>query len=177
MAIIDDREIVADFCSESDKLYAELEGILETIDDSPKGASKLLEKFGQVIDRVMGAAKSIQADEIATFCELGKVIGYKSSQVKDLALINIVTAVLFDSLEILKHMNGSLLNKNSYSLKNLSTEAFASRLHWLSGKFKDIERASVAFDDSVLSQDEKQKKTAGRLNQNSIDDLMKSLGL
>lgn len=159
------KEIVNDFCDEADSLFDQLENSLTTIEEDPTNSGEL-EKFGQVIDRIMGAAKSIGASEIATFCELGKVIGYKSSQVQDVPLIEVVVAVLFDSLHMLRKMNQSLREGSDRSMNKLNTKAFATRLTWLSEKFKDIERSSCAIGT-----------TKTNLSQNSIDDLMKSLGL
>ncbi|MGZ3787720.1 MAG: hypothetical protein ACXVLQ_04315 [Bacteriovorax sp.] len=156
------KEIVEDFCAEADVLFDQLESSLNLIEENPTN-TKELEKFGQVIDRIMGAAKSIGAMEMATFCELGKIIGYKSSQVKDVPLIEVVVAVLFDSLHMLRKMNQSLREGSEKSMNKLNTKAFGTRLHWLSDKFKDIERASCAINTP--------------LNQNTIDELMKSLGL
>ena len=48
-------------------------------------------------------------------------------------------------------------------MNKLNTKAFATRLNWLSEKFKAIERASCQIE--------------GNLDQQSIDDLMQSLGL
>lgn len=165
MSLLNDpsmREIVIDFCDEADDLFQKLEESLSMLEDDPTLTSEL-EKFGQVIDRIMGAAKSIGATEIATFCELGKTIGYKSSQVKDIPLIEVVVAVLFDSLDILRKLNSSLRQGNNKSIESINTKAFVTRLKWLSEKFKGIDRASCAIDNN--------------LNQDSIDDLMKSLGL
>lgn len=166
MNIIDDpsmKEIVVDFCEEASSLFDLLEQSLNLIEDDPNN-TKELEVFGQVIDRIMGAAKSIGANEIATFCELGKVIGYKSSQIKDLRLIEVVVAILFDSLDMLRKMNESLKSGNDKMMNKLNTKVFVTRLKWLSEKFKDIERASCVISDA-------------KMNQNSIDELMKSLGL
>ena len=165
MSLLNDpsmKEIIIDFCDEAEKLFDQLEQSLELTEENP-AVTKELEKFGQVIDRIMGAAKSIGANEIATFCELGKVIGYKSSQIKDIPLIEVVVAILFDSLHMLRKMVTALREGNDRSMGKLNTKAFVTRLNWLSAKFKDIDRASCAIE--------------GNLNQNSIDDLMQSLGL
>ena len=165
MSMINDpsmKEIIIDFCDEAEGLFDQLERSLELTEENP-AVTKELEKFGQVIDRIMGAAKSIGANEIATFCELGKVIGYKSSQIKDIPLIEVVVAILFDSLHMLRKMVTALREGNDRSMGKLNTKAFVTRLNWLSAKFKDIDRASCAIE--------------GNLNQNSIDDLMQSLGL
>ena len=67
MSLLNDpsmREIVIDFCDESDKLFDQLESHLENLESNPKNNMEL-EKFGQIIDRIMGAAKSIGASEIS----------------------------------------------------------------------------------------------------------------
>ena len=167
MSMINDpsmKEIIIDFCDEAETLFDQLEHSLEQTEENPAN-TKELEKFGQIIDRIMGAAKSIGATEIATFCELGKVIGYKSSQIKDVPLIEVVVAILFDSLHMLRKMVTALREGNDKSMGKLNTKAFGTRLNWLSAKFKDIDRASCAIEET------------GQLSQNSIDDLMQSLGL
>lgn len=167
MSLLNDpsmKEIVIDFCDESLELLGELEVCLEELEDDPTKTSRL-EQFGQVIDRIMGAAKSIGADEIATFCELGKIIGYKSSQIQDPALLEVVVAVLFDSHDLLLRMVDQIKTGKDNGLKSLNTKAFATRLNWLQDKFKNIERSSVSYKDNNV------------LNQSSIDDLMSSLGL
>lgn len=168
MNVLDDpsiKEIIDDFCQEATTLFMDLNKSLEKLEERPDNP-KELEKFGQIIDRVMGAAKSIGATEIATFCELGKTIGYKSSQTNDLPLLNVVVAILYDTVDILDKMIKKLKTGNSKALESLNTEAFASRLRWLSEKFKNIERSSCKIDQ--------QPKI---LDQNSIDDLIASLGL
>lgn len=167
MSLLNDpsmREIVLDFCEESLSLFKDLEKSLDIL-ERDIGQTQHLEHFGQVIDRIMGAAKSIGADEIANFCELGKLIGYKSSQTKDSALLEVVVAVLFDATDILRKMINSIKTGNNSSLKELNTKAFVTRLRWLSEKFKDIERSSVTYEEPT------------NLSQSSIDDLMSSLGL
>ncbi|WP_372654848.1 hypothetical protein [Halobacteriovorax sp.] len=167
MSLLNDpsmKEVVDEFCDESLQLFNELEEILEEFEDDPTQTEKL-EQFGQIIDRVMGSAKTIGADEIATFCELGKAIGYKSSQVNDRALLEVVCAIMFDSLELLKKMILQIKEGNSSSFEETSSTAFVTRLKWLKEKFNDIERASCAADPDA------------NLSQTSIDDLMSSLGL
>lgn len=170
MNLIDDpsmKEIVVDFCNESDSLVEELEEILSSLEEDIENHANF-EKFGQIIDRIMGAAKSIGAKDIATLSELGKTIGYKSSQVNDTPLLEIVVAVLFDSLDIMKKLLSNLREGNKQNLQQINTKAFVTRLNWLSEKFKDIERSSVAY---------KNNNNNDQLSQNSIDDLLKTLGL
>jgi len=159
-------EVIEDFCAESEKIYSELEEMLENYEESSDG--KILEEFGQVIDRIMGAAKSIDANLTGVYCELGKTISYKASQSMDKALLDIVTAVLFDTIDILKIMNKNIIKFKKEEVPGFNLEAFATRLRWLADKFKDIQRSSV----SIAVTDDKQLK-----DQKSIDDLLADLGL
>ncbi len=156
------KEIVEDFCKEAEDLFNQMDYCIMKLEHNPLD-TKELEKYGQMIDRIMGAAKSIGATEIATFCELGKVIGYKSSQTNEVPLLEVVVAILADTIDMLRKMIKSLRDGNDKSLNKLNTKAFVTRLQWLSGKFKDIERSSCTID--------------GNLQQSSIDDLLESLGL
>lgn len=140
------KEIVDEFCNECYNLIPQLEEILENVEDDSSEA-KRLEEFGQIIDRMMGAAKSIGAPKISIFCEMGKTIGYKAGQVSETALIEVVVAVLFDSLEILKKMLKSLKEGEGEGLAGINTDAFVTRLKWLADKFSHISRSSVAIGD------------------------------
>lgn len=160
------REIVIDFCDEAGKLYDELDEVLDNLEDDPTN-QKEMENFGQIIDRVMGAAKSIGANEIGKFCELGKAIGYKASQITDEPLLEVSVAVLFDANDLLKRMTNEIKTGESKGLEGLNTDAFVTRLKWLSEKYKSIDRASVSVD----------KKESKEIGQADIDNLLEDLGL
>lgn len=159
----DMKEIVDDFCKESEAIYTELEEILENYEDEP--APGHLEEFGQKIDRVMGAAKSIEAHQTGLYCELGKTISYKASQSNDKALLDIVVAVLFDTVEILQSVNSNIKKSGDEVASGCDVNTFATRLRWLADKFKNIDRSSVAID------------TGSENSQESIDKLLEGLGL
>jgi chemotaxis protein histidine kinase CheA len=161
----DMAEVVDEFCTESEGIYTELEEILDSYEDDPD--SKKLENFGQIIDRIMGAAKSIDAHQTGLYCELGKSISYKASQSMDTNLLEIVMAVLFDTVEILQVMNKSVRENKEEIVTGINLEAFGSRLRWLADKFKDIERSSVAIE----------VETVQLTDQKSIDELLAGLGL
>jgi hypothetical protein len=85
----------------------------------------------------------------------------------DKTLLEIVMAVLFDTIEILQIMNKSVKEQKAEIVTGINLEAFGSRLRWLADKFKDIERSSVAIDvEEVHLTDQK-----------SIDELLAGLGL
>ena len=160
-----EQDIVEEFCRESFELIGILSEILDHLEDDPC-QSKKLEEFGQIIDRIMGTANTLDLKELATFCELGKTIGYKSSQIDDRNLLEIVVAVLFDTIHLVNLMLESLKNGKNQELANLNTKTFADRMRWLSEKFKDVERASCDIQEETKLE-----------SQDEIDDLLDSLGL
>lgn len=155
-------EVVEDFCQESNKLLEECEEILEEFEDSEN--AQLLEKFGQTIDRIMGAAKSLEANHTGTLSELGKTIGYKASQSDDKELLNVVGAVLFDLVDVLKRLISNIETTKEEKAHGINLETLKTRFVWLADKFKTIERSSVAIDD-------------GQQSQEDIDQILKNLGL
>ena len=169
MGLLDDpsmKEIVDGFCDESIELLDELESTLEEMEDEPTKVENL-EKFGQVIDRIMGAANTVGATEVGKFAELGKAIGYKASQTTDPALLEVVVAILFDCQHLTRLMVTKIKTGEDAGLSSLNTDAFVTRLKWLQDKFRNIERSSCVVDE----------KDTKELDQSSIDDLMASLGL
>ena len=135
-----DQEILQGFCEETEQLLNELSEISDEFEDS--NDTTLLEKFGQVIDRIMGAAYTLELSEIGHFCELGKKIGYKSSQIDDTKLIALTGPILCDTTEILRSMIDGLKNQESYPDKE-AINAFATRLEWFLDKFQDVKRATT----------------------------------
>ena len=139
----DMKEIVQTFCQESEELIEQLNGILDNFE---KGFEpKYLEEFGQIIDRMMGAAQSLGAMEIGKFCEMGKMIGYKASQATDPQLLELAAPILMDAVELVDSMVALLKKGERTTKENLPIDAFSSRLKWYLEKFSNIERASVAI--------------------------------
>lgn len=154
------KEIVDEFVVESLGLCEELEGYIEEMDDNLEN-SAAFENFGQVIDRIMGAAKSFQAERTSALCELGKTIGYKASQTDSIQLREITVGCLEDLLEMLEGILKSIEKGVGEEIQKTNVEKFVERLKWLDTKFVGITRSSVAVNES----------------QESIDDLLGKLGL
>lgn len=138
------QEIIDEFIKEAGSVFDELQVILDKLEENPMQQDQL-EKFGQVIDRVMGAAKTIGINEIAALCEMGKIIGYKSSQTNDSELLTIVVATMADMMEMLQSMLKDVKDRKEKIGGDINLSAFSNRLKWLAEKFKNIERASVGF--------------------------------
>lgn len=168
----DMEEIVIGFCDESDELVDKLEDILDEYEDDNTNTD-LLSEFGQIIDRIMGAAKSIGAEKVGQYCELGKIVSYKSSQTNEMKLLDIVNAILSDTIDIVRSMILNIRTKKEETVDGISLEAFASRLKWLSEKFQHIDRASVAVKEEAGDTPDVQADNS----QESIDKLLADLGL
>ncbi|CAM9920919.1 unnamed protein product, partial [Chrysoparadoxa australica] len=140
----DMKEIVDEFCEESLGLLEELKDILDDFEDDPS-QTQLLEKFGQTVDRIMGASKTLGLKEIGHLCQMGKIIGYKGSQAGEEKLQEVTSGVLFDLCDTLEILLNNVSEGKGEGAHN--TEPFQKRLQWLAGKFKHIERASCSFDE------------------------------
>ncbi len=159
----DMQEVIDGFCEESLDIIDELETILDELEDAP--SSKLFESFGQKIDRIMGAARTLQLDEFGALTELGKTLGYKASQVSNPEAGEVITAILFDLVEVSKKYIHKIEKRELIALKSLGLERITKRAVVVSEKFNDITRTSVATEE-VSEHDQK-----------SIEALLKNLGL
>lgn len=168
-------EIVLEFKQESVELT---EGLLETLEDLEGDFSKVknLEQFGQIVDRIMGSARNVAMiaenpeyiTNIANYAELCKVVGYKGSQIdKNESFFNIVVALLLDATEMLLEILQALGTDGEKSIKEYLNATFLDRLKWISEKFEENVRATVAVE----------KKTGQKASQSEIDDLLKNFGL
>jgi hypothetical protein len=148
--------------------------ILETC-EGDYSQVKGLEEYGQNVDRIMGAAKSLALmakpdhliHKIADYSAICKAVGYKSSQIQDNEqFYDICVALLSDGTEVLQAMIDNLTEGNA-TVKELFSKTFLERLRWVSSVFSADIRGSVDVH--------KGQKT--KLSQNEIDDLLKKLGL
>lgn len=170
-----DIEILEDFLNESKTLIEKMMVILEKCEGAPEQAEGLAE-YGQIVDRIMGAAKSFGLQitkpghlihKISDYSAICKVVGYKASQIKNNPqFYDVAVALLLDGTEVLQQMiQGLLTGKNDIS--GLFTQTFLDRLKWVSSQFGADYRSSVDIN----------KGQKEKLNQGDIDDLIKKLGL
>lgn len=156
----DMKEIVIEFCDESDQLLEELRNILDEFEDDPEAA--LLEKYGQTVDRIMGAAKTLGLNELGDLCQMGKIIGYKGSQAKEEALREVTSGVLFDLCDLLEVLLANV--REGQEEHDFNVEAFKGRLQWLAAKLKHIERGSCAFDEKEVKTSKPKTTTTAELD-------------
>lgn len=171
-----DDSILKDFQTESTELVEQMMTILESCEGDFKQVESL-EKYGQIVDRIMGGAQSVAIDfadtnhlihKIGSYAALCKAVSYKASQIKDNPeFYNISVAFLLDATEILEDMIENVEDENHEHLKEIFSKTFLDRLQWISNQFGKDVRATVKTPT--------QKEN--KMNQNEIDELMKKLGL
>ena len=173
-----DISFLKEFQLESQQIVVRLVEILDLC-EGDFAQVKRLEEYGQSVDRIMGAAKTIATaletggeipvQQIGDYAALCKAVGYKASQIKDNAqFYEICVALLQDVTEVLLDLVDNLLDAGSGSdLKQKFSKAFIDRLKWVSEQFGAEYRATLDLHGA--------RKT--KMNQNDIDELLKKLGL
>lgn len=181
-----DQELYQEFINESYQICLELNTVLEETEDSPDLYHNL-EKYGQMVDRIMGGAKTIAesfssdfpADHlihrVGDYSALCKSIGYKASQIrKNDYFFNVCVACLMDATNMLKKMLGHLQNKNQGHFNIKVTDTFMDQLRWINSQFKGNVRGSVA--STIANNDPSGANVTKPLEQTDIDDLLKKIG-
>ena len=167
-----DKEIVADFVSESKDLLQEGLDLLENIEGDFSQVEKLAD-YGNCVDRIMGGAKSLALmappehalHMISDYAALCKAVGYKASQISENEqFFNICVGLLLDATETLDGLLDRI-DTDSKVLKSTLPQAFIERVRWISQQFSEEYRESVDAGGSK------------KMSQSDIDDLMKKLGL
>ena len=165
-----DESILKEFVVESKSLIAESLEILEEVEED-SGKVKKLEVFGNAVDRIMGAAKSLAMmvepnhplHFVADYSALCKAVGYKSSQIKgNPDFVMICVALLLDATEMLKDMLDKMTAESKLEKTPLS-KTFLERLQWVSSQFAADVRETVG-----------KEKASG---QEEIDELLRKLGI
>ena len=143
-------ELVQEFCQDVRAILEELSPLIDSIEFKNIRPSDL-ESFGQKVDRIMGAAKSLGYESIGTISELCKAVSYKASQSQDPNLVRIVTGILAEALEALSVLVKSLETNGKELSDDPQVLATCSRLNFLQNKLAFIQRSSVAVDDPELA--------------------------
>jgi hypothetical protein len=184
-------EILEGFREETKGLLQELGDILEEVEEDLSKNQKL-EDFGQRIDRIMGAAKTLNVDfphpvfnDVGAFAEVCKIVGYKASQLKNQPdFCNIVVAFLLDAVDVLNQIVDQLKPHNKTDINQLIPKTFLDRLRFIASKFDTSLRATLGSTassepklDSQKSSTAPSAKEDAAQTQNTIDDLLKQLGV
>lgn len=164
-----------DFQLESQQILTKLEEVLEGC-EGDFSQVKRLEEYGQNVDRIMGAAKTLAAvagpfnrivGQLGDYAAICKAVGYKASQIRDNAqFYDVCVAFLMDATEVLRDIVDHLFEGHQNLNRHLSG-AFIDRLKWVSNQFGSEYRSSLDIHGG--------KPT--KMNQGEIDELLKKLGL
>lgn len=180
MSDITHNEILKDFIEETKSLIAQMQEILQEVEEDITLASRL-ENYGQLVDRIMGGARVMAMDmdikdphhpihKIADYTGICKAVGYKTSQLKEnVGFYQVCVALLMDATDILEELIQEVeKNSASFNLKLLVPQTLIDRLKWVSEKFSTEFRSSVEIKTGNTSQ---------KMTQDEIDKLMAKLGL
>jgi len=170
-------EFVVDFVIETRQLVEEMQELLEQAENGQDHA-KCLEQYGQVVDRIMGGAKSLAMNMtgssaavtmIADYSAVCKAVGYKASQIKDNPnFLNICVALLMDATEVLGDMLVVVEKGQELDMRSMVSQTLIDRVKWASSKFSAEYRETVSV---------KKEQSAVKMSQVDIDGLMAKLGL
>lgn len=87
-----DQEFIDTFLDESFGVLTNLKQFINSF--SHLDDKHVFEKYGQQIDRIMGAAFTLSLCEIGELAKMGKELGYKASQVNDINKLISVQSIL-----------------------------------------------------------------------------------
>lgn len=87
-----DKDFLKFFLEESHTVLDELKDCLTLFNNTED--PKSFEQFGQKVDRIMGAAYTLSLNFFGDLAKMGKEIGYKSSQLKDIEKLFVIQSLL-----------------------------------------------------------------------------------
>jgi chemotaxis protein histidine kinase CheA len=155
-----DKEILTEFQAEAKKLVEELEEILEEMEGCDSYPSQPMERFAQRIDRIMGAAQTLnQLDPdnkglrlVGALAQICKRMGYQAAQAKEARLLPFFSAFWADTLELVDALVSVVGDAKSTSqIQERYAQALLKRLEWLQSKVASS-GASGGAPSSALNQ-------------------------
>ncbi len=158
-----DEEILEGFKEETKELLSELMGLVEQIEDSGETFPKdELEKFAQIIDRVMGTVNTMsQMDpENQGFSAIGKLsglckaLGYKAAESNCAPIVPLFAAFWADTVDIIGEISENLTNQEKVKeiLSDFSP-VLQKRLEWLGKKVMDLSKSKEGEGQSQIQVD------------------------
>jgi hypothetical protein len=170
-----DLEIIEGFKEESNQILGELETIIETLEEADATeAPQALTEFAQKIDRIMGAAKTLQMESpehlgfmrIGKLSEICKKLGYSAAELNIPALLPVFAGFWADTLEAVAELVDHIEDEKKCSeIAGQFAPVLQKRLEWLSGKITTLAAAAGKSADAKSE------------SQEDIDQLLKDLGV
>lgn len=87
-----DEEFLGYFLEESTEVISSLKSLVQSFDGVEDNGN--FEKFGQQVDRIMGAAYTLSLKCVGDLAKMGKELGYKSSQVTEIDKLLVIQSLL-----------------------------------------------------------------------------------
>ncbi len=151
-------DLMSEFKSESSDLVNQMTALLEQCEEGAAGPDSM-EKFGQLADRIMGAARQLERisagvhSDLTTAAELTqlcKLLGYKSAQLDAKgALWPVAVGVMLDATEELRRLlNG--VDMSRPSVASAVENAIIDRLQWLNQQFHKSVDGSVPMSSGRI---------------------------
>lgn len=163
-----DTEIVEIFKEEAKEVLAELEEVVEKLEETagvfPRG---LLEEFANKTDRIMGTANTFyqQYPDYEVFKLLGnfgalcKATGYKASTFNQIEIIPIFAAFWADTIEIMNEMVKNIDKPEVLALiSKKSAPVLQKRLTWLAEQIVKLSKSDSNIQASKIDVDGLLKK-------------------
>lgn len=107
-----DDELLAGFLDDSFVVTENLKDLLgkfKAVEDVA-----IFEQFGQQVDRVMGAAYTLCLNDLGDLTKLGKELGYKASQVNEIAKLLVIQSLLSQLVRMVDKMLKSYDKKEQF---------------------------------------------------------------
>jgi len=143
-----DKEVLDGFREEALQLLGELEAITEALESAgAKFPAGELEQFAQKIDRIMGAAQTLNQlapehqglQRVGAITQLCKSLGYKAAAAKASSLVPFFAAFWADTLEVLEELIENLDDDaKSKELAGAFANTLQNRLKWLGEKVQKV---------------------------------------
>jgi hypothetical protein len=87
-----DEEFLGFFLEESVEVVSHLKNFVKSF--KKINDKHFFEKFGQQVDRIMGAAYTLSLTSIGDLSRMGKELGYKSTEVNDIEKLLVIQSLL-----------------------------------------------------------------------------------
>ncbi len=135
-----DREIIEEFVSESLELVGKCFICVE--DFKIAGDFKKFETIGLFLDRIMGAAATLEFDSLAELLKLGKMICYNVAQ-KDIPdKSEEIVGGVFELLEYLKEFFKLIFEEKSTAMA-LNEQSLKAKLNSIKMSFEDFRQCII----------------------------------
>ena len=115
-----DEEFLGYFLEESIEVIASLKSLVKSFNGIQDNSN--FEKFGQQVDRIMGAAYTLSLKFVGDLAKMGKELGYKSSQISEIDKLLVIQSLLSQLVKALDSIIKSFhrgLQPNFYEFEPL----------------------------------------------------------